>query len=57
MSSGRSSSSSSSLVLNDYLAALVLIFVGLLVVVKKLDGITNELQTLNANIKVLTASN
>lgn len=52
MSSGRSSSSS--IVLNDYLAALVLLFVGLLVVVKKLDSIVGELQTLNNNLKVLT---
>ncbi|KAL6450635.1 hypothetical protein SBY92_000881 [Candida maltosa Xu316] len=53
--STRSSISSSSVVLNDYLAALVLIFVGLVVVVKKLDSIIGELQTLNSNLKVLSS--
>ncbi|AOW27840.1 hypothetical protein MG5_02238 [Candida albicans P57072] len=47
------SSNSSSVVLNDYLAALILVFVGLVVVVKKLDSIIIELQSLNSNLKVL----
>ncbi|CCG26000.1 hypothetical protein CORT_0C06265 [Candida orthopsilosis Co 90-125] len=47
------SPSGSNFVLLDYLAALVFIFIGLCVVVKKLDSIVYELQALNGNLAAL----
>ena len=42
---------------NDYLAALVLVFVGLIVVVKKMDTIVVELRTLNSNLNTFNNLN